>query len=383
VGVKPLAGVTLRGLSKVYPNGVEAVSGVDLDVADGAYCAVVGPSGSGKSTLLRLVAGLEGATSGTILIGGRDLTAASPRDRDLAMVFQDHALYPHLSVFENLAFGLRARGVRGAELRTRVEAAAGPLGLAGLLGRRPETLSGGQRQRVGLGRAVVRRPGAFLFDEPLAGLDAPRRAAVRADLIDLRLRLNPTVIHVTHDQGEALALGDLVVVMNLGRVAQVGTPREVYERPADRFVAGFVGGPPMSLIAGRVEGPGSAVTVVVGDSGRTPSRLEPPARWRHALAGVADGRVELGVRPEHVRLAGEPGSGDGRGWHWPAAAVERAEYLGHETLLTLADGPARVQARVPSGEAPRPGDTAALVVDLDRASWFEVGSGRSLRPDPA
>lgn len=372
-----MGGVALRGLGKRFPNGVDAVSGVDLDVADGEWLTVVGPSGSGKSTLLRLIAGLEAPTSGSVSIGGRDVTTASPRERDVAMVFQDPALFPYLSVSDNLAFGLRARGVGRSEILERVRAVAGTFGIGGELGRRPSTLSGGQKQRVALGRAVVREPAVFLFDEPLSGLDAPLRASIRGDLIDLHRRVGTTMIYVTHDQGEALALGDRVAVMGRGRIDQVGTPAQVYETPATEFVAGFVGSPPMNRVRCHVfdgetpvrlglGGP-SAVKIVVPDG--------PAARM---LASLPDSSVCLGVRPEFVSLTAEPGAAD-PSRAWLRGEVRRVEYLGHESLATVVVGPAALSARLPGATGFRPGDGCSVGLDLARASWFDDRTGRALR----
>jgi ABC-type sugar transport system ATPase subunit len=376
-----LAGVELRGLGKVFPNGVEAVSGVDLSVAEGELLAVVGPSGSGKSTLLRLVAGLESPTAGAVLIGGRDVTGLPPRDRDVAMVFQEPALYPYLAVFDNLAFGLRARGAVRAEVKERVEAVAGSLGLSGVLGRRPGTLSGGQRQRVALGRAVVRRPAVFLFDEPLSSLDAPLRASVRGDLIDLHRRLGATMIYVTHDQGEALALGDRVAVIDRGRVVQVASPGEVYERPATRSVAGFIGNPPMNLLACEVleSGREEAVRLAIAGSAERVEFALPDGRWTGLLSRRHEGRVDLGLRPEHVRLSRAGESLDpGATWLDHPATVLRVEYLGHESVATLGLGPWVLACRVPTTARVRAGEGCAVGLVLDRASWFDPETGASI-----
>ena len=375
-----MAGVELRGLGKRYPNGVEAVASVDLAVADGEFFAVVGPSGSGKSTLLRLIAGLETPGTGTVAIGGRDVTALPPRDRDLAMVFQEAALYPHLSVFDNLAFGLRARGqareLGKNELRARVETAAEGLGLLGVLDRRPETLSGGQRQRVAFGRAIVRRPSVFLFDEPLSGLDAPLRASIRADLIDLHRALGATMFYVTHDQGEALAVADRLGVMDRGRLVQVGTPAEVYHAPASRTVAEFVGSPPMNVVPCALRD-GPPPTLV-------PDGLEPSppfaAAWASRLLARGVGAVDLGVRPEHVHLVRSADRDTRLAWLSAPLDVVRSEYLGHETVVTLALGRHALAARHQGPDAPRPGDRITIGLDLDRASWFDPATGSAVRP---
>src|SRR5215475_2692508 len=246
-----MANVTLRNVRKAYPNGFEAIKGVDVDVADGQFCVLVGPSGCGKSTLLRMVAGLEPITSGEIDIGGRIVNQVEPADRDIAMVFQNYALYPHMSVYNNMAYGLRNRGMLKDEIETRVQEAARILELAALLDRKPGQLSGGQRQRVAMGRAIVRQPKVFLFDEPLSNLDAKLRIAMRVEIRKLQRRLNTTSIYVTHVQLEAMTLADILVVMNGGQVEQIGNPLEIYKKPATTFVATFIGAPPMNLMPMR------------------------------------------------------------------------------------------------------------------------------------
>jgi sn-glycerol 3-phosphate transport system ATP-binding protein len=243
-----MANVTLRNVKKAYPNGFEAIKGVDVDVADGQFCVLVGPSGCGKSTLLRMVAGLETITSGEIDIGGRVVNQVEPADRDIAMVFQNYALYPHMSVYNNMAYGLRNRGMPKPEIDTRVQEAARILELSAMLDRRPGQLSGGQRQRVAMGRAIVRQPKVFLFDEPLSNLDAKLRIAMRVEIRKLQRRLSTTSIYVTHDQLEAMTLADVLVVMNGGQVEQIGNPLQIYQKPATTFVAAFIGAPPMNLI---------------------------------------------------------------------------------------------------------------------------------------
>ena len=362
-----MAGVVLSGLGKVFPNGVEAVKGVDLTVEEGEFLAIVGPSGSGKSTLLRLVAGLETPTAGAVWIGGRDVTRLAPRQRDVGMVFQDPALFPYLTVFDNLAFGLCARGVERDEVRKRVVTVAELLGLSAMLDRRPGTLSGGQRQRVALGRAVVRRPALFLFDEPLSGLDAPLRAAIRGDLIDLHRTLGATILHVTHDQAEALAVSDRVAVMGHGHLVQAGRPREVFERPNSRFVAQFVGSPPMNVLPCTIrERDGGLFACVDGFDGG-PSFHWPAGDRR---------RIELGLRPDHLSIL-RPGDPlpPGLTSLAEAARVIRVEYLGHESIPTLALGPYRLAARIPATSELRAGDLVRLAFRLDQASWFDPETG--------
>ncbi|MBX6311933.1 MAG: ATP-binding cassette domain-containing protein [Isosphaeraceae bacterium] len=376
-----MAQVKLQGVAKVYPGGIEAIAGIDLAVAEGEYLVIVGPSGSGKSTLLRLIAGLEPLTTGAIWIGGQRADHLPPAARDVAMVFQHPALYPHLSVFENLAFGLRARHRPEAEVRQRVAAMADLLGLSDVLGRRPRALSGGQRQRVALGRALTRRPAALLLDEPLSALDAPLRAATRAELADLHRRLGITILHVTHDQAEAMALGDRVAVLERGRIAQVGGPRELYDRPASRFVAAFIGSPPMNLLPGLLDRDGGQLRLRL-DGVEPPVALDLPrgASWTAPLEDRPAGRIDLGLRPEHLHiLAGKVGP-------LPSdepmilGRVRRLEPLGHETLAELSSGPHTLRIRLDPEGTPQPGERLPLLLDLTRAIWFDPDSGRRLTP---
>ncbi len=362
----------LRSIEKAYPGGIAATRGVDLTVEDGDLFAIVGPSGSGKSTLLRLIAGLETADSGTIWLDGRRIDGLAPRDRDVALVFQDQVVYPHLDVFENIAFGLRARRVPRGEVEGRVLATANVLGLGDCLRRPPATLSGGQRRRVALGRAMVLRPKLFLLDEPFSGLDAPLRASTRAELSDLRRQIGATMILVTHDQGEALALADRLAVIDRGRVVQVGPPGEVYDRPATRSVAQFIGQPPMGVIPCLVALDGDQVLIrVVGLDDLAPWPFDRATPWASALLDRAGPRVDLGLRPEAVAIR-PPGHDDG-----PAgpALVERLEPSGHETLATLAFGPHPLTLRLPASTSIRPGDRVRIAFDLDRASWFDHATG--------
>src|ERR687893_2483617 len=287
-----MASVTLENVRKVYGGTVEAVRGVSLDVDDGSFCVLVGPSGCGKSTLLRMIAGLETITGGEIRIGERVVNEIEPADRDIAMVFQNYALYPHMNVYDNMAYGLRNRRTPKPEIDARVREAARILGIEALLARRPRELSGGQRQRVAMGRAIVRKPHVFLFDEPLSNLDAKLRVQMRVEIKRLQRTLGVTAVYVTHDQIEAMTLSDKLVVMNDGVIEQIGTPGDVYRRPATRFVATFIGSPPMNILNGLVEAPG---LVSVGGS------LLPVADMREALK--ADMPVEVGIRPEDVRVS--------------------------------------------------------------------------------
>jgi len=286
-----MAGVTLDTVRKVYAGNVEAVKGVSLGIEDGSFCVLVGPSGCGKSTLLRMIAGLETISGGEVRIADRIVNQVEPADRDIAMVFQNYALYPHMSVYDNMAYGLRNRGTPKDEIEKRVKEAARILAIEPFLARKPRALSGGQRQRVAMGRAIVRKPQVFLFDEPLSNLDAKLRVQMRVEIKRLQRSLGVTSIYVTHDQVEAMTLSDKLVVMSGGQIEQVGTPADVYRRPETRFVATFIGSPPMNMLEAVVEGPG---LVCVGGA------LLPVADMREGLK--ADTPVHVGVRPEDVRV---------------------------------------------------------------------------------
>jgi sn-glycerol 3-phosphate transport system ATP-binding protein len=299
-----MANVALRNVRKSYPNGFEAIKGIDFEVADGKFCVLVGPSGCGKSTLLRMVAGLETITSGEIDIGGRIVNQIEPADRDIAMVFQNYALYPHMSVYNNMAYGLRNRGMPKDEIDSRVREAARILELGVLLDRKPGQLSGGQRQRVAMGRAIVRQPKVFLFDEPLSNLDAKLRIAMRVEIRKLQRRLKTTSIYVTHDQLEAMTLADILVVMNGGQVEQIGNPIEIYEKPATTFVASFIGAPPMNLLPLR----GSGI-MLEGAPGE---------------AGI------VGIRPEDLQIANSTAPASGVALELTVEAIER---VGAETYV--------------------------------------------------
>src|SRR5580692_3382858 len=294
-----MANVTLRNVRKAYPNGFEAIKGIDFDVGDGQFCVLVGPSGCGKSTLLRMVAGLETITGGEIDIGGRIVNQVEPAERDIAMVFQNYALYPHMSVYNNMAYGLRNRGMAKPEIETRVQEAARILELGAMLDHKPRQLSGGQRQRVAMGR----QPKVFLFDEPLSNLDAKLRIAMRVEIRKLQRRLKTTSIYVTHDQLEAMTLGDILVVMNSGQVEQIGNPLEIYQKPATTFVASFIGAPPMNLMPLQAD--------------------EIRSQFEAGEAGI------LGIRPEDFVISNEVVAG---GIALPLT-VEAIEHIGAETFV--------------------------------------------------
>lgn len=366
-----MSAVALKDLSKTYPDGTAAVDGVTLEVADGELVAIVGPSGCGKSTLLRLVAGLEAPTAGSLFIGGRAVDGLAPQKRNVAMVFQTYALYPHLTVAGNLAFPLKMQGVAKDEIGRRVADAARLLSLEPLLQKRPAALSGGERQRVAMGRALVRDPAVFLMDEPLSNLDARLRVEIRAEIAALQRRTGTTTLYVTHDQAEAMTLGHRVAVMAAGRLRQVDSPGALYAAPADTFTARFIGSPGMNLLNGRLVREGGA-PVVKATGLRLP--LPPEVLERQPGVGEApEGDVTVGVRPE--ALAAE---GPGPTLSAPVVAVER---LGHEVLVHLnvagsVDG-APVVARLPAGTAAEVGGTAAVRVDVSALRLFGA-DGRAL-----
>ena len=372
-----MAEVRLESVTKIYPGGVTAVRDVSLQVADREFMVLVGPSGCGKTTILRLIAGLEEVTEGRIFVGGREVTCLAPRERDVAMVFQNYALYPHMSVYGNMAFGLKLRGYRRREIRARVEEAARVLGIEHLLDRKPRALSGGQMQRVALGRAIVRQPKVFLFDEPLSNLDAKLRVKMRAELKRLHQRLQATVVYVTHDQVEAMTLGERIAVLNEGRLQQVAAPLEVYERPANRFVAGFIGSPEMNFFAGLLR-KGAAPGVVEFETGSLHLRL--PARFARALAGASEKPVVLGIRPEAMRVVS---GGEDRPAGWPAfpAAVSVVEQLGNGQLVHLTAETGEFIARVESHRRLEGGEAVVAALDPDGLHLFERESGARLDPD--
>jgi len=355
-----VAALKLEGLSKRY-GAVQVISELSLDVEDGEFLVFLGPSGCGKTSLLRMVAGLEEVSGGRILIGGRDVTQAAPGQRELAMVFQHYALYPHMTVRDNLAFGLRNVGLAESEIARRITESARMLELAALLDRKPGQLSGGQRQRVAIGRAVVKEPGLFLFDEPLSNLDAALRGRTRLELAQLHRRLGATMIFVTHDQLEAMTLATRIVVMNGGAIEQLATPAEVYRRPATRFVAGFIGTPGMNFITVRRLADEAGWAVLELPGGQV---LRSQVR---AASLPIEAQLSLGLRPEHLRPAAD---GPLRG------SVELVEFLGERTLahLKLADGsPLTITL---NGEQPRPGATLTVAADLAEAHLFDA-SGRA------
>jgi sn-glycerol 3-phosphate transport system ATP-binding protein len=351
-----MAGVSIKDVRKVYAGNVEAVKGVSFDVPDGAFCVLVGPSGCGKSTLLRMIAGIETVTSGQILIGKDVVNNVEPADRDIAMVFQNYALYPHMSVYDNMAYGLRNRGTPKPEIEERVQEAARILEIETLLARKPRALSGGQRQRVAMGRAIVRKPKAFLFDEPLSNLDAKLRVSMRVEIKKLQRNLATTSIYVTHDQLEAMTLADMLVVMNGGQIEQMGAPLDVYRHPLTTFVAAFIGAPPMNLL---------------------PLRPANGSLIDHAAPLPAEGAI-LGVRPEDLQLPrdGSRPAG-GLALDLTIGAIER---IGPETLLYgTRPGDGDVIIRLPGEAAPAPGEIVTAVAPREKLHLFSA-DGRQRLP---
>jgi multiple sugar transport system ATP-binding protein len=382
--------VTLKGVTKVFAGGVRAVDGVDLTIKSGEFMVLVGPSGCGKTTLLRMIAGLEDVTEGEIRIGERDVTDVAPRDRDIAMVFQNYALYPHMSVEKNLGYGLKVRGTSKAEIKSRVGTVAKMLGLEELLGRRPVALSGGQRQRVAMGRAIVREPAAFLMDEPLSNLDAKLRVDMRGELVQMHNRLGITTVYVTHDQVEAMTLGQRVSVMRDGRLQQVDSPQRLYREPANLFVAAFIGSPSMNLVDAEVDQ--DAVTF---GGHRLPLSAD------RAPDEVAGGHVILGIRPQYFEDAAyadpelptieveptvveELGSATHVIFAVEAPPVDadsvRATTAEHETAVLLADERnALFTAEVSERTKARVGAPLQLAVDSSRFQFFHPSTGERLR----
>ena len=351
-----MASVEIKGVRKAY--GTTAIiHGVDVDIRDGEFVVLVGPSGCGKSTLLRMIAGLENITGGEICIGGRVVNNVPPKERDIAMVFQNYALYPHMTVFDNMGFSLKLRKAPSADIRTRVEKAADILGLRPLLDRYPRQLSGGQRQRVAMGRAIVRDPQVFLFDEPLSNLDAKLRVAMRTEIKELHQRLSTTTVYVTHDQIEAMTMADKIVVMHDGIVEQIGAPLELYDRPGNMFVAGFIGSPAMNFLPGEIA-MGDGAPAFRSDGGMVVPLRDLPAER-------AGKRVVLGTRPEHLTVAAEG----------TPVEVVVVEPMGSETQVVAKHGGGEIVCLFRERILPKPGETIRIVPNAGLVHLFDAETG--------
>ena len=361
-----MASLTLTNICKAYPNGFEAVKNFNLDIADQEFIIFVGPSGCGKSTTLRMIAGLEDITSGELKIGDRVVNDVEPKDRDIAMVFQNYALYPHMTVYDNMAFGLKLRKLPKAEIDKMVREAAKILDLTSLLDRKPKALSGGQRQRVAMGRAIVRNPKVFLMDEPLSNLDAKLRVQMRIEIAKLHQRLGTTIIYVTHDQTEAMTLGTRIVVMKDGLVQQVDTPQNLYEKPQNLFVAGFMGSPQMNFLDGTVSVEGDTVTL----STQKGTKIQlPPAKAKKLIEGGYNGKVvTFGIRPEDVYDSEMMVEATSSVFE---TTIKVYELLGAEVYLyfDLEDFP--MTARVDSRTSARPGDVIKFAIDVEKIHVFD------------
>jgi len=371
-----LAQVSVRNVVKAYDGDVQAVRGIDLEIADHEFVVLVGPSGCGKSTTLRMIAGLEEISAGEIWIGGDIVNDMAPRDRDIAMVFQNYALYPHMSVFDNMAFGLKLRKLPKPDIKARVDEAARILDIVPLLERKPRALSGGQRQRVAMGRAIVRDPKVFLFDEPLSNLDAKLRVQMRTEIKKVHQTVRTTTVYVTHDPVEAMTLADRVVVMNHGRIEQAGPPQELYHHPKTRFVAGFIGSPAMNFLAARVVAPSGAPTVQLADGQLLPIPLARQDRY----SALRDRDVVLGLRPEHLpELRGSETHGQGRAGVAPLRImVDVVEPMGMETLVHSFLGGEPVCARVDPQTPAMPNAPLTLAADMSHMHLIEPSSGNVL-----
>ncbi|MCB5186101.1 sn-glycerol-3-phosphate ABC transporter ATP-binding protein UgpC [Methylobacillus gramineus] len=362
-----MAKLSLQGLGKQFAQS-SILNDINLEIASGEFIVLVGPSGCGKSTLLRILAGLEEADQGQVILDGRSINRLPPRERNMALVFQDYALYPHKTVYDNLAFGLSIRGTPEPEIKLKVHAAADMLQIKELLQRKPAALSGGQRQRVAIGRALVREAQLFLFDEPLSNLDAKLRTEMRMEIKRLHQRLAKTMIYVTHDQVEAMTLADRIAVINHGRIEQLGTPADIYQSPATTFVAGFMGAPPMNLLQLPLQWSSNRATAFIAGQ-------SVPA---HHLKSDVDQEITLGIRPEHLNLNNpDPASRLSL-----KASVELVEPLGAETIVTLSLGehaanlkPHTVQARLPGNPPLLPGQKLEISVAYDHLHWFDSASG--------
>ncbi|MDI9514060.1 MAG: sn-glycerol-3-phosphate ABC transporter ATP-binding protein UgpC [Bacillota bacterium] len=368
-----MAGVRLKNVSKIFPGGVKAVSDFNIDIEDKEFIILVGPSGCGKTTTLRMIAGLEEITEGELYIGDKLCNDVAPKDRDIAMVFQNYALYPHMTVFDNMAFGLKLRKTPKDEIKRRVHEAARILSIEHLLDRKPKALSGGQRQRVALGRAIVREPKVFLMDEPLSNLDAKLRVQMRTEISKLHLKLNTTFIYVTHDQTEALTMGTRIVVMKDGFIQQIDNPQKLYDEPANLFVAGFIGSPQMNFGNALVEKNGDKIELKFGEY---TLGLNPQKAAALENQGYVGKEITFGIRPEDIH---DDGSSLGNHASAPLKAdVEVTERLGSETLLYVVMNDVNFTARVSPKSKVQSGDKIQLVFDIDRIHIFDKDTEKAI-----
>jgi multiple sugar transport system ATP-binding protein len=365
-----MAEVVLKDVTKVFQGNVVAVDKASIEVQDREFVVLVGPSGCGKSTFLRMIAGLEDATSGEIYIDGRLVNDVAPKDRDIAMVFQNYALYPHMSVFENMAFGLKLRKYPKEEIKQRVHEAAQILGIEALLERKPKALSGGQRQRVAVGRAIVRKPKVFLFDEPLSNLDAKLRVQMRTEISKLHSRLQATMVYVTHDQIEAMTMGDRIVVLKDGIIQQVADPMTLYDSPVNRFVAGFIGSPSMNFIGGKIISDDGLYL----DEGTFKAKV--PAHAEATLEGHVGKEIVFGIRPEAIHAGSSDASADGRTAF--KATVEVVEPMGNETIVYVTTGKTPIVARLITREEIKPDSEIDLLIDMRRVHVFDPADEKTI-----
>ena len=370
-----MASLTLKNIYKLYPgSNAAAVSDFNLEISDGEFVILVGPSGCGKSTTLRMIAGLEEITEGELYIDGRLMNQVQAKERDIAMVFQNYALYPHMTVYENMAFGLKMRKIPKDEIKRRVEQVAESMGISGLLGRKPKALSGGERQRVALGRALVREPKVFLFDEPLSNLDARLRAQMRTEISLLHQRLGATFVYVTHDQVEAMTMADRIVLMKDGFIQQIATPVDLYEKPCNTFVAQFIGSPQMNLLDGMIKSSDGHIYVEFGEEGQLAVEL-PQEKAR--VAGEYIGKsVILGIRPEDIRCGGESLSEAGTGLM--DGIVKVRQMMGSEAYLHVTCGGTILEAKVSSKLQAQPGQNIPLAIDPYSIHLFEAQSKKAI-----
>jgi len=366
-----MAEVFLKNVTKIFDKRVVAVDNMTLDVQDKEFVVLVGPSGCGKSTTLRMIAGLEEVTEGEIYIDGKLVNDVPPKDRDVAMVFQNYALYPHMTVYDNMAFGLKLRKFPKKEIQRRVHQAAEILGITHLLDRKPKALSGGERQRVAVGRAIVRKPKVFLFDEPLSNLDAKLRVQMRAELSKLHRQLEATIIYVTHDQVEAMTMGDRIVVMKDGRVHQIDTPLNLYDHPSDKFVASFIGSPSMNFIPGKVTAESNSLWFDEGTM-----RLRIPDHFKDRLKNYIGKEILLGIRPEDIHKA----NSTKRAKHLAVikALVEVVEPIGREIFLYFTVGGNSIIARLDTRYEPRVGSELTLAFNMNKAHFFDINTEKAL-----